>query len=148
MLLDAAKAFFDDAGWPYETDDERSTIRAFYGGETISFPVFVSANDEREQLVVYGVLPDAVDEAHRVPVGAFLSALNYGLTIGNFEIDLSDGEVRFRAGIDVEGGALTGPMVRSMAASCVINVDVYAPAIASVASGEMTPEQALDDVSE
>ena len=98
--------------------------------------------------MVYGVLPDSVDEEHRIPVGAFLAGLNYGLKIGNFEIDLGDGEVRFRAGIDVEGGTLTAPMVRSLAASCVVNVDLYAAAIGSVASGEMTPAEALDDVGE
>lgn len=110
------------------------------------FPVYISAKQEHDQLVVYGVLPDNVGEDNRIPVGAFLAALNYGLKIGNFEIDLGDGEVRFRAGIDVEGGTLTAAMVRSLAAACVLNVDLYATAISSVASGEMTPEEALDDV--
>jgi hypothetical protein len=146
MLLDVAKAFFDDAGWMCEVDDDRSMIRAFHDGDTMTFPVYVRADDERDQLVLYGVLPDPVEEEHRLDVAAFLAAANYGLNIGNWEIDLGDGEVRFRAGIDVEGGELTPRMVRSMAASCVINVDVYAPAIRAVANGSMTVAEAIADV--
>jgi hypothetical protein len=147
-MLDAVKAFLDDADWGYEVDDGGSTIRTFYDGDTVVFPVYFAADDDRDQLVVYGVLPDAVDEEHRVEVGAFLAALNYGLKIGNFEIDLADGEVRFRSGVDVEGGSLTAAMVRSLAASCVVNVDLYTPAVRSVASGAMTVLEALDDVGE
>lgn len=145
MLLDTAQAFFNEAEWAYEVDDN-STIRAIYEGDTIDFPVYIIANEDDQQLGVYGVLPKHVDDAYRLPVGAFLAALNYGLKIGNFEIDLGDGEVRFRADIDIEGGVLTAAMVRSMAASCVLNVDLYAPAIHGVASGEISPLQALDIV--
>jgi hypothetical protein len=144
-VLDVVKAFLDDADWSYEIDDG-STFRALYEGDTLVFPVYISADDDKDQLVLYGVLPDNVGEEHRIPVGAFLAALNYGLKIGNFEIDMGDGEVRFRSGVDVEGGSLTPAMVRSLAASCVVNVDLYTSAIGSVASGEMTPLEALDDV--
>ena len=145
-MLEIAKTFMDDAGWPYEVDDAGATIRAFHDGDSLTFPVYVTADDDKQQLVVYGVLPDNVGEEHRLDVGAFLAGLNYGLSIGNFEIDIEDGEVRFRAGIDVEGGTLTPAMVRSLAAACVVNVDVYAAAIGAVASGAMTPTEALDDI--
>jgi len=145
MLQDVALEFFAAAQWAHEVDDA-STIRAFHEGETLTFPVYVQAHDDHQQLVVYGVLPGSVDPEHRLDVGAFLAALNYGLSIGNFELDLDDGEVRFRSGIDVEGGELTVAMVRSLAASCVVNVDLYAPAIAAVGTGAMSPAEALDDV--
>ncbi len=79
----------------------------------------------------------------RVAVGALLAGLNYGLPIGSFEIDFNDGEVRFRAGVDVEGGELTPSMVRSLASACVINLNLYRKAIEAVAGGSMDPLEAL-----
>jgi hypothetical protein len=52
--------------------------------------------------------------------------------------------VRFRAGVDVEGGELTPAMVRSRASACVINVDLYRKAIEAVAGGS-DPLEALRD---
>ena len=145
MLLDVAREFFDDAGWAYETNDGAPMLRAFHAGATGTFPVYVKADEERDQLVVYAVLPDAVPIERRPDVGSLLAGLNYGLSIGNFELDHGDGEVRFRAGIDVEGGTLTRRMVRSLAAACVVNLDLYRAAIRAVADGSMTSLEALDD---
>jgi Acetyltransferase (GNAT) domain len=55
VLLDVARAFFDEAGWAYETNDGAPMLRAFHEGDTGSFPVYVKAQDDRDQLVVYGV---------------------------------------------------------------------------------------------
>jgi len=35
-------------------------------------------------------------------VNEFLTRANYGLNIGNFEMDFQDGEIRFKTAIDVE----------------------------------------------
>jgi hypothetical protein len=60
--------------------------------------------------------------------------------------DGSRPEVRFRAGVDVEGGELTPRIVRSLAAACVVNIDLYRPAIRAVADGAMNALEALEDV--
>jgi hypothetical protein len=145
VLLDVAREFFDEAGWAYETNDQGPMLRAFHDGDTGAFPVYVKANEAVDQLVVYAVLPEPVPIERRPDVGSLLAGLNYGLSIGNFELDHEDGEVRFRAGIDVDGGTLTPRMVRSLAAACVVNLDLYRPAIRAVADGSMTAIEALDD---
>ena len=145
MLLDVARAFFEETGWRCEEHTPEQTLRAFHDGDSGTFPVYVKTYDERDQLIVYGVLPNHVNEDRRVAVGALLAGLNYGLSIGSFEIDFGDGEVRFRAGIDVEGGELTPMMVRSLAAACVLTFDLYRPVIESVADGSLGPLDALND---
>ncbi len=36
-------------------------------------------------------------------VAEFITRANFGIVIGNFEIDFSDGEIRYKTSIDVEG---------------------------------------------
>ena len=42
-------------------------------------------------------------EEMRVPMAEFLTRANYGLRIGNFEMDFEDGEVRYKSSVDFEG---------------------------------------------
>ena len=142
MLLDIAARFFEEADWPAERHPQDSMLRATFEGENGPFTCYVLADDDAQRLGFYAVAPSLVDAAYRDAVALFTSRLNYGLTIGNFEIDFDSGEVRFRVGIDVEGAELTAPMVRTMAASACLNLDYHRLAIEAVGRGAISPEDA------
>lgn len=58
---------------------------------------------ETEQLLaVYSIFPFSVPEPHRGEMLAVLAYLNYDLVIGNLELDIYDGEVRFKTSLDLE----------------------------------------------
>lgn len=57
---------------------------------------------EQQLMAVYSILPFSVPENHRAEMLAVLSYLNYDLMIGNLEMDLADGELRFKTSIDLE----------------------------------------------
>lgn len=58
---------------------------------------------EREQLLaVYSIFPFSVPDTHRGEMLAVLAYLNYDLVIGNLELDVHDGEVRFKTSLDLE----------------------------------------------
>jgi hypothetical protein len=79
----------------------------------------------------------------RPAAAELFTRINYGLTIGTFEMDFSDGEIRYRTGIDVTGGELAPEMVMSLIAATVGTVDRYHPAIMSFLWNDMTPEDAV-----
>lgn len=58
---------------------------------------------EKEQLLaVYSVFPFNVPESHRGEMLAVIAYLNFDLVLGNLELDLSDGELRFKTSLDLE----------------------------------------------
>src|SRR5829696_3263734 len=63
--------------------------------------------EERTQAHDLLVRPGKVAEVHRTAMAVRLARINYGLVLGNFVIDLSDGEVRFKASIDFGGAEPT-----------------------------------------
>src|SRR5207244_3217627 len=93
------------------------------------------ARANKVAFVFYAMSPDAVPARRRRAVAELLTRLNDGLTIGNFE----DGEVRYRASVDVEGTELTPELIKPLAAAAVLNMDYYPPGIRAVARGESTP---------
>lgn len=75
----------------------------------------------------------------------FLTRANYGLPVGNFELDQRDGEIRYRVFIYPESGQVpsTDKIVAGVYASIGI-YKTYGKGIVAVLSGELTPEEAID----
>ena len=68
------------------------------------------------------------------------------MVIGNFELDYSDGEIRFKSSLDVEDSELTEPMVRSAVYWAVVMMDKYLPGLLQVIGGDIRPVDAIDDI--
>ena len=62
---------------------------------------------EQQLMAVYSILPFSVPESHRADMLAVISYLNYDLVIGNLEMDLHDGELRFKTSLDLEVTGVT-----------------------------------------
>lgn len=78
-------------------------------------------------------------------VAEYLTRANYGLPLGNFEMDFSDGEVRFKTSLDVEGEEymLTPAMIKSLVYSNVLTMDRYLAGMMAVIYGDASPEQEI-----
>ncbi len=92
------------------------------------------------------LVPARIPEARRPAVAETIVRINYRLFLGGFDMDFADGELRFRVGVDVEGGALTQTMVQNMVSASLWACDRYYGAFMLVAHGDVTPEQAIDMV--
>ena len=86
--------------------------------------------DAGEGLVVfYGIVPSTVAEEARTEAAVALAAINYGLSVGKFELDLTDGELRFSNGIDVTGTTLDPVVFARMVDHTVDMLDAYTPTL-------------------
>ena len=118
----------------YEIKDEQYSLR---------YHVF----KQDERLMVLVVLNEKVPARFRPAVIEYLTRINYGaMVIGNFEMDLSDGEVQFRTSVDVEHGSINPEMVAQMTQLAVGYTEQYGPGIDELYKGK-TPEQVFDAIS-
>jgi hypothetical protein len=85
-----------------------------FSGANGSWMCFAQAQDDNQRFIFYSVMESKVPANKRQTVAEYLTRANYGLVLGNFEMDFSDGEVRYKTSIDVEGGQLVPQMVRSV----------------------------------
>ena len=72
-----------------------------------------------------------------------MARINYGLNIGNFELDMNDGEIRYKTSIDVEGGELSTRMVETLIAVNISTTDRYFSAFTDVLYAGMSPLEAV-----
>lgn len=145
LIAETMTRFFKDDDWKYE-QVEPGILKMGVSGKNGKWVCFAQAREEQEQFVFYSLLPTNVPEPKRQAMSEFLTRANWGLVMGNFEMDLSDGEVRYKTALDVEGDCVSPSLIRNTVLPNVRMMDRYLPGIMGVIYGSMSPEQALQQV--
>jgi hypothetical protein len=65
----------------------------------------------------------------------FLTRVNYGLAAGNFELDFSDGEVRYKTALQLRVHALDAATLRRVVRANGLAMETYLPGIGAVITG-------------
>lgn len=139
--------FFNEDGWEFvRVDEEDEIFQVKFEGENGLWNCYACANDPAEQLVFYSICPLGTPVEQLLPMAEFLSKVNYGLTIGNFELDFKDGEVRYKTSIDVENDRLTVALVENLVYMNVQTMDKYLPGITGLINNQISPEEALNRI--
>ena len=147
-ILDIAATFFKEDNWSFQQFEEEPILRMGFQGDNGQWTCFAMAREEQAQFVFYSVVAVKAPEARRPALAEFLTRANFGLIVGNFELDWDDGEVRYKTSLDVEGDRLTPALVKQMAYANVVTMDRYLPGIMRVIYGNVAPAQALAEIDE
>lgn len=142
-VYDSVIAFLQGDNWHYEEIPGEFAIRFSFTGKNARYDCFGRANEDHEIFVFYTIIPIRVPEVQRVSVAELLSWINYGLNIGNFEMDMNDGEIRYKTSIDVEGGDLVPRMVETLIAVNISTTDRYFPSFTDVMYAGVDPAEAV-----
>jgi hypothetical protein len=146
--VEDVREFLEQDGWFPERMGDAAVFRVQYSGRNATFPCFVQVRVELEQLLVYAVCPVRTPEEARSRVAEFITRANYGMRIGNFELDYDDGEVRYKTSVDFEGEPLTVRWLRGLLYPAVQTLDTYLPGLLAVAHGERSPLDAVKLIEE
>jgi hypothetical protein len=145
-ILEVAKTFFTMDDWPFSVMEDQTTLHANFQGENGRWACYVVAREATSQFIFYSVCPVNASEDKRPMMAEFITRANYGMFIGNFEMDYSDGEIRYKTSIDVEEDRLTPTLVRPLVYTNVIMMDKYLPGIMKVIYGNIPPAQVVDEI--
>jgi hypothetical protein len=137
---DAALRFLAASGWPFEEPNGRTFARVLIEANAGRWPCIVQWNDEEDQLVVYSLCPHVVPADRRQAMGELVLRASFGLPIGAFELDLDDGELRFRTSIDFEDTVVDPVLVHHAFYINVALMDRHLPAIEAVLGGASAKE--------
>jgi hypothetical protein len=79
----------------------------------------------------------------RQAVAEFIARANHGILVGNLELDLSDGEIRYKSSIALADGELTPGMADTLVGVNVSTLDRYLPGIMSLLWNDVSAEDAV-----
>lgn len=94
-------------------------------------------------LQIFIEYPVMVKEPFRAIAAEFITRANYGLVVGNFEMDWKDGEIRYHVSHVMPEGKLEDGMIRRLFGTALGTADRYYPALMQVLFAGSTPEDAV-----
>lgn len=145
-VFDKMVKFFQDDEWKFRQLEDRPILQMGFSGRNGSWMCYAQAKNEQQRFIFYSVLEAKASPEKHPAIAEFLTRANYGLVLGNFEMDYSDGEIRYKTSVDVEGGDLTHEMIKTLVYTNVLMMDKYLPGIMSVLYANIPPEQAVASV--
>ena len=142
-LFDILVDFLSQDGWAPESLPGEAMARLRVRGENGEWEAFAQAREADQQIVVYSECPLSAPADRRPEVMAFITRANFGLSIGNFELDLDDGEIRYRTSLDVKDDRLSPPLLRQLVWNNIAMLDRYLPALRQVIESGASAAEAL-----
>ncbi|NET58186.1 MAG: YbjN domain-containing protein [Symploca sp. SIO2E6] len=142
-ILATIIAYFTKDDWTFTKLQGQSVLQLAYQGKNGLWNCYAQARETEKQFIFYSIYPELVSEDKRLTMAELLTRLNYGLVIGNFEMDFNDGEIRYKTSIGVEGNILTHQVIKRLVYANVTIIDHYLPTIRAVMDGNKSPEEAI-----
>jgi hypothetical protein len=130
----AVIGYLTTRSFPYE--DHGDGIVTDVATDTASWTVIFDIRVKQQQLMVYSIVPVEVPPERRTEVALYLTRANFGLAIATFELDLDDGTVRVRTGVDLEGAEVSDPIVDHILLANIMCVEQYFDGLRSVIDGD------------
>ncbi len=145
-MMQVVKAFFEEHEWAYQEVPDQSALASHFRGENGEWTCYAVVDETLGHFRFYSKCAVAVAEAMRPAVAELLTRANYGLFMGNFEMDLDDGEVRFKTSAAGGDDQLTPSAISQMVLTNVVTMDRYLPGILAVSYGNRAPVEVIEEI--
>jgi hypothetical protein len=144
--VDTLQRVLSEIGWAPRKDEETDGFVVDFDPPYIPVSTaFAAISIDLEQFIFFVNLGAAAPPERREEVSRFIARANWGLTIGNFEMDYDDGHVRFKSGIDFRGAELSEVLIRNAILAAMNAVEVYADSLIEVLARGKSAEQAVEE---
>ena len=145
-LFETMVDFFKSDDWPYIQLEDRPVLSLNYNGKHANWTCYAQAREEQQQVIFYSVCPVTAPAERRAALAEFITRANYGLIIGNFELDFEDGEIRYKTSLDAEDVVLTPTIFKNVVYANLSMMDKYLPGLMSILYSEVTPRAMIDQI--
>lgn len=130
-IIDCIQAYLQSKQWHYYDYNPRIhnsqqshylSLRMRHKGLECSY--LFQVQEDNELLAIYGILPSLIPESHQSAAMLLITQLNYDMLIGNLEMDIHDGEIRYKNAIDVAAMGLDDDMIEHLLQSVVAMISI------------------------
>jgi len=147
LIAKAFISYMDSNGLKYTFDSDRGVIMAGFAvsKDCIIGAVNVQIRIHESDFICSGICPIHAPANRRAAAAELLTRLNWVLRDGNFEMDYSDGEIRYKVYVDCEGLVPTHDVIEAAINIPPSMFKQYGQCIADVITSGKDPEAAFND---
>ncbi len=137
--------YFNHKGWQFDSISEGAFLIPI-NHEGIKFNLIVDFILREERISVYSIFQPKIRVDKRSQIAELITRINYGLNVGNFEFDYTDGDLRFKTSFFFQDIALTDKILDNLILSNVWCFTLTNPTLNNVLSDLQTPEEAYSQL--
>lgn len=135
-------------GWEFDFDNKNGIIKLEIRGINTDFHSFLFVDEEQESLLCNTHIDQKIPSSKRLEVCDFMNRVNYELVNGNFEMDMDNGEIRYRTFLDLADAQPSQDQILNIVWNGVLGFDTYYPGLMKLLYGDYNPEEAAAFCSE
>ena len=135
-IVEAIGDFLDDDDWKYEYQGEKNLFKMGVSLRCRLQSTRLYIDVKEDAYLVYAISPISGVEDTTTELMRYITRANYALINGNFELDVRDGEVRYKSYVNCDGlSELPDAIIRdSIYVPCAM-MNKYGDGIAAIAMG-------------
>ncbi|BAZ31584.1 hypothetical protein NIES4074_40570 [Cylindrospermum sp. NIES-4074] len=145
-IFNAILNFFRQDNWQFQRLKLEPVLLIPFQGINGKWNCYAKAREIQKHFVFYSICPIKAPESKREAIAEFIARVNYDMIIGNFELDFSVGEIRYKTSVDVKDERLSFNSIKHLVYTNVNMMDKYLPGIISVINDEVLPVSAINQI--
>lgn len=143
------KRVYEAESLNFSTEEDRGLIRFSMNTEVSPDVRFIARIVNPRTALFTTILPMNIPEAKREAVSEYITRVNYVLLLGNFQMDMNDGELSYKAvGVFEEEDGLTDSVVTRLTYVGFNMFDKYMPGVFAILYGGKSAKDAFDEINQ
>lgn len=143
MLFQVLYNTLKQDGWEFTYNDKNELFSMEIRGINSEFVCFIIVDEEQESLLCNTHIKQKIPFTKRLEVCNFMNRVNYELAIGNFEMDMDDGEIRFRTYLDLSNSEPSREQLLNLIWNGAQTFDTYYPGFIKILLEDYLAEEAV-----
>ncbi|AFZ10961.1 protein of unknown function DUF1790 (plasmid) [Oscillatoria nigro-viridis PCC 7112] len=131
-ILQTIANFFTAENWPFVTVQDEQILQMAVEGQNEKLTCYAQVIEEQSLFIFYSICPIEAPESKRKALAEFLTLVNYDLIIGNFQLNLTSGQIRYKTSLDVSDSTLSTTQIKNLVYTNITMMDSHLPEILSV----------------
>lgn len=137
--------YFKEKNFDFDFDADKGIITTAFPTDSKIGQIDMRIRFFNDGYISHSTARIHADEASREKAAEYLTRANYGLRMGNFELDFRDGEIRFKSFCRSGDIELNDEQITDSFILPIVQFDTYGDNLLAVLFGMKEPEQALKD---
>jgi hypothetical protein len=138
--------FMEEEEWKYEILEGETVLRFHFKGSAGRLLCYADVEEGKDWLIFYSYLPVNTPPDKIPTMAEFMARANRGMRIGNFELDVEDGEIRYKTSLDIEGGELTNKMIDNLLRANLSTMNRYFAGMMELIYSDKTPKELIQKI--
>lgn len=138
--------FLEEQKWKYDYDEDSSTYDFGINLGNIIGNIYFVITVRDHYYKAISIFNSKCEKQNRQNIAEYLHRANFGMNNGNFELDVDDGEVRFKTYIDCRGRTLSKKTVEESIVIPIVMFKRYGKNLLKLMLGEGNPKDLIREV--